>query len=198
MSNDISDTSDEDPQQMVLLDASCVLNLFATGRIEDILRAFPARFGVVAKVREESLFVLRGGGGADAEERDPVDLAPLIQSGLLIELDLAPDEQPTFVAFAARLDDGEAATCAVAVHRGMAVTIDERKGRNVLASSAPVVVAYRTLDFVRHWAEGETIPPAEVERTLRAIRERGRFMPGRGDPHKTWWETILPLSAREE
>ncbi len=183
----------DDSRSWILLDASCVMNLYATRQMPEILRAHSARFGIVVNVREESLYVRRGGSGTDAEEHDPVDLEPLIQSGVLVVFDLTPDEETTFIAFAARLDDGEAATCAVAIHRGMAVVMDDRKGRSVLAAAAPTVTAHRTLDLVRHWAESKSIPFAEIAQVLRAIRERARFFPGRTDPNKAWWDAILPL-----
>jgi len=88
---------------------------------------------------------------------------------------------------------GEAATCAVAIHRGMAVVMDERKGRRVLAAAAPTVTTHRTLDLVRYWAESKSIPLAEIVQVLRAIRECARFFPGRTDPNKEWWDSILPL-----
>ena len=176
--------------EWILLDASCVLNLYASGHMEEMLRCYPARFGVVAKVQSETLFVRATSGDAD-DVQEPVNLVPLIQSGLLTVYHMKSEENATFVAFAARLDDGEAETCAVAVHRRMSVSIDERKGRKVLAAQEPTITVYQTLDFVHNWATTGQFLSAEVASVLRAIRERARFSPNRNDPYKEWWDASI-------
>jgi hypothetical protein len=83
----------------------------------EILEALSCQFGIARHVANEAMYV---GSSSDADEdREPVDLDPMIRAGLLTVLDLgSPAEFSGFVGFAAELDDGEAATCALAVHRG--------------------------------------------------------------------------------
>jgi hypothetical protein len=68
--------------QGTLLDACCILNLFAVGPVDEILQANSLRFGVARAVADETLFIRRGGSGEDANEREPVDLGQLVASPL--------------------------------------------------------------------------------------------------------------------
>ena len=124
----------------VLMDACCTLNLYATRRIEEILRAFPMRIGAAERVVTEVIYVVRGGGGDDAGEREIVNLQPLIADGLLQVFGLeSTEEEATYLDFASTLDDGEAKTSALAIYRGYAVSTDDRNCRKTLSSRATYI-----------------------------------------------------------
>src|SRR5687768_17510547 len=73
-----------DPEKpLTLLDACAVLNLYATRSMGPILMAVNGPVGVADVVAGEAQFVLRGGIGTDAREREPVDLQPLLNDDLL-------------------------------------------------------------------------------------------------------------------
>lgn len=117
---------------LIFLDACCLLNLAASRQIAAILRDSPARFAITTKVAAESGYLRRGGAGDDADERDKLDLAPLIAVDLLSVVGIATEEEAaSFIDFAAALDDGEAETCALAYHRGVIVATDDRKARRL-------------------------------------------------------------------
>lgn len=179
-------------QPFVLLDACCLLNLYATRRLTEILQANPVRFAVAERAAAETLYVRRGGSGDDADEQDPVDLQSLVSDGLLQILHLETDnEAASFVQFAAELDDGEAMTCALAVHRGAAVATDDRKALKVLGARAPGVRVYTTAELIKSWAESEQVAESDLKRVLADVRERARFAPGKHDRLQAWWETIV-------
>src|SRR5712692_6705387 len=107
---------------LILLDACCLLNLHATRRLEEVLRTVRGRFAIVERVAAEALYTRRGGSGEDADEKDPIDFHPLVALGLLEVLCVeTADEAASYIGFAAELDDGEAMTCALALHRGAEV-----------------------------------------------------------------------------
>ena len=63
---------------VLLLDASCLLNLYATGRMSEIAAALPWQLAVVDYVLEqEALYVRTTGEYEEQLETVPVDLAPL-------------------------------------------------------------------------------------------------------------------------
>lgn len=176
----------------ILLDACCLLNLYATGRIDAILRALPDRFAIADRVAAEALYIRRGGGGDDADERDPVDLGPLIAQGLIEVQQLESEEEAaSFVGFAAQLDDGEAMTCAVALHRGGVVGTDDRKARRICGAQSPPLKIRTTPAMLKAWAESERIAGADLRQVLVDIRERARFAPGKQEPLQAWWEAAF-------
>ena len=176
---------------VLLLDASCLLNLYATGRMMEIAAALPWQLAVVDYVMEqEALYVRIIGASAEQEETVPVDLSPLIDEGLLLVLRLeTPSEEASFVELAAVLDDGEAITGAIALNRGHSVAIDDRKARRVLGEKAPGMRLVSTLELMRQWCE--CVPVQEVSRALRAMQHGARYVPGQRDPLYTWWRDMM-------
>ena len=176
----------------IRLDACCLLNLHATRRVEAILQALPARFALADEVRTEAIYIFRGGDGEDAHERESIDLGPLVQSGLIEILRIETDqEMASFVRFAAELDDGEAMTLALAVHRGGAVATDDRKTLRVLRGLSPPIDSHTTVSLIKHWAESEAIEADALRQVLIDVEQRGRFVPGRHDPLRMWWQAML-------
>ena len=100
-------------------------------------------------------------------------------------------ELETFLAFASQVDNGEAATCALAIHRGLPLATDDRKARRLLLQQAPPLQLYSTLDLLKLWAERGRIDSATLAQTLVAVRDRGSFLPPRGDALRTWWEICI-------
>ena len=100
----------------LLLDANCLLNLYATGRLREITVALPYRFRVADYVVEhEALFIWRPGPTDARDVQEPVDLTPLLEESLIQLMCLEhPAEEATYVGLAAHLDDGEAITGALA------------------------------------------------------------------------------------
>ena len=175
---------------VLLLDASCLLNLYATGRIAEIAVALPWQLAVVDYVLEQEALYVRGIGQFQGQgETVPVDLSQLIAGGLLVVVRLeTAAEQAYFVELAANLDDGEAMTGAIGRNRGYSVAIDDRKARRVLSGWAPGTRLVSTLELVQQW--GVLVPVEDVSRTLQAMRHGARYFPGPRDPLYDWWRAL--------
>lgn len=188
---------------LVVLDACCVINLFATGRAEEILRAFPGRFAVARFVAEAEVLEIDAGEGGESAARDEgrVSLRPLIADlvgrGVLQMLDIVTEEEKRqLVRFAAQLDDGEAHTCALAVVRGARVATDDKKAIRVYSSAwesqdrrgVPVL---RTSEILFSWAAAQRVGHPDLVRVVRAIARRASFFPPKEDPHSARWMKLL-------
>jgi predicted nucleic acid-binding protein len=137
----------------------------------------------------EATYVLVGGEGENAEERDPVNLTPLLDSGLLEVVDIdTEDEAESFVNLAFDLDDGEARTIAVAIHRGDIVATDDRKARQVVERLVPRVMLFSTTEILQRWSLIEGVTEDQLRRALSDVQQRGRFLPPRHDPLREWWQ----------
>ena len=177
----------------LILDASCLLNLYATERFGEIAASLREQVAVADYVLEEEALFIRREASADGEDDQIlVDLSPFVSEGLVEVMRLASrDEETTFVTLAALIDDGEAATAALAVHRGCSVATDDRKARRVLSERAPTVPLVSTLDLVGQWAETMSVPLVELRTTLERMRSGASYVPGRRDPRYMWWIEVM-------
>ncbi len=180
---------------VLLLDASCLLNLCATDRLLEIAAALPWQLAVVDYVMEQEVLYVRIIGAQEGTV--PVDLSPLIDEGLLLVMRLeTPSEEASFVELAAVLDDGEAVTGAIALNRGHLVAIDDRKARRVLGEKAPGMRLVSTLELMRQWSA--SVPVQEVSHALRAMQHRASYVSGLWDPLHAWWRDMMEGSNANE
>ncbi len=176
----------------VLLDCCSLLNLYASRQMRKVLQAVPVTCVVVDIVVGEASYVLRGGDGEDASEREPVDLQPLVAQGNLEVWQLETDaEYASFISFAVEIDDGEAATCALALHRAGIVVTDDRKTHRIMARSVPEATVITTSQLLKHWADATRPDDTDLRAMLHDIQTRARFVPGKQDPLIAWWEALL-------
>jgi len=176
-----------------LLDACCLLNLCAGHILGPVATIMGAPLLVVEAVSLEALFLRRGGAGEDADERDPIDIAAQVASGILSVVPLGDAELATFLAYARQVDVGEAATCALATHRGLAIATDDRKARRLLQAHAPSLHLYSTLELLKLWADSGAIEALALAHTLMAVRERGNFLPPKAYPLRGWWHATIQI-----
>jgi predicted nucleic acid-binding protein len=171
------------PTPPLILDTCVVLSLYATRRMEALLDVLPEPILIAEAVLSESLYVhvLMD----DVREKEPIILGPLVDAGKLTVV--APESNEEFEAlldFALVLDDGEAMTCALALHRNLRIATDERKTIRLISDQIEVV---GTLDLIRGWAGEVGAPTDEIRDVLTAIADRG-YVPGRDHRHWRWWD----------
>jgi hypothetical protein len=98
-------------------------------------------------------------------------------------------EKITFVNFAAHgMDDGEAATSAIALHRNWAVATDDRRCRSLLSQKASHLQLLSTPEFIKHWVENASPDLQLVRSTLQNIEARANYLVGRREPLYKWWQ----------
>lgn len=135
--------------EMLVADASVLININATGCAETILTALPHHIVVVDVVVDEIRGGLRKG------RQDASRLAQLIESGAIAVVKLSPQglihfESLVIGASGGTLDDGEAATIAFGADLGARALIEERKARRVAAERYAAVPLGCTVDLLKH------------------------------------------------
>ncbi|MEA2690823.1 MAG: hypothetical protein QOJ16_210 [Acidobacteriota bacterium] len=176
---------------LLFLDACCIINLFATGLIEEILASLPYRLATSRLVAtREVLSIARIASPPDGPlEREVISPARLENTENLAVLDLVTDaERADFIRFTAEIDDGEASVCALAVAHQGGVATDDRRALRVLGRIAPRVPTVQTPELFHDWARLTRAPERTVKDVLRAVRLRARFYPRRDAPCFEWWE----------
>ena len=137
------------PQTPLVIDASVVINLNATGRAHEIIRAFPNPFLVTENAAAELANGARN-GHTDSEALQELVRQRVLQTVALDPTDLAVYETLIEGHAAQTLDDGEAATIAFAVGGSAMVVLDERKARNICSSRLQGLNVFSTVDLLTH------------------------------------------------
>ncbi len=140
----------------VVADASVVINLNATDRAADIIKALGSPFFVTENASSELA------AGSKESHRDHDRLLELIGSGFVrtrsiqsagLRIHESLIEGPT----ATTLDDGEAATIACAYEISGIALIDERKARAICRASFPKLPVLCTAELLIHELIAESL-----------------------------------------
>lgn len=174
----------------LIIDACVLLNLIATGIIEDILNLIAQNSFVCILAKNESLFLRKED---DINENEPIDIDDLVNQGVIQICDFENvEEQEFFVNLAASLDDGEAMSLAIALSRNWHLATDDKKARRIFRennSNNDFLIS--TTDLIRVWAESENISDIEIKSILVKVERKASFRPPKSDPNLQWWNDIL-------
>ncbi|MBE9126585.1 MULTISPECIES: hypothetical protein [unclassified Coleofasciculus] len=175
----------------ILLDACCVLNFCASGKLLAILQTIPVQVAVTQVVQERELNSLRRIEGEENEGASQFEEATA--QGLLKVVDFKSEEEAeTFVNYVFELgDDGESATFAIAIHRGWAIATDDKKAIAFFQRQAPHLQILSTPEIIKHWSEESGLDWSVLCDTLNAIRVKGCYVPPKNHPLRGWWEAAM-------
>lgn len=178
----------------LILDASCIITLYASQQMSNILGTVSSLVTVAAYVyQKEALRVFDGPVENVRKSRAAIDLQPIVDAGLLkVAAIESEDEAETYLTLSREIDAGEAYTGAIAMTRNWAIVADDRKARNVFGRDARDLQLLFTLDLIQHWAETADPDQNSIAATLWNVRHRAAYMPGRRDPNYAWWSKHFP------
>jgi hypothetical protein len=173
----------------VVVDACSALNLFATGRAIEILRAADLQLIVLPEVAGETQYLLGDDDlDDDGEPRHlPIDWSSVLSSGLASQRSLPDEALPGFVELAAHLTDNDARCAAMARHLGCALLSDDGKVRRTFTAKCPSLTLLSIVSVVRMAAEKLGLSRRELGQLFHHMRRRARFEPARRDPAFDWY-----------
>jgi predicted nucleic acid-binding protein len=167
-----------DEDRLLVLDASVVINLLATGCSREILAALNRPILLPEPVVREVEHGEERGHGTRVKCREllapgHIEIAELDSAGLSIFMGLVGGTTSS------SLGDGEAATIAIASIRPACAIIDEKKATKIMAASFKGVRAATTIDVLSHRAIltqlGREALAAGVNAALREARMQVRL-----------------------
>lgn len=173
-----------------IIDACCLINLYASGNIKDVISASGATFHVSEQVRSESLLIRQ------VDPNDPlllipfpIDLTEAIANDLLKECDFESEtEMRLFAEFATEIDDGEASCFAIAKSRGWLVATDDLKATRIATQAGIRVIS--TPELIERWVKASIPASQEISEAVLAIERFARFRPRRANPLYDWWLAV--------
>ncbi|MGA6166000.1 hypothetical protein [Amycolatopsis magusensis] len=171
------------PQTSLMLDACIAINLAATGRSRDLEQVLELEFFMAVQAARES-----GSIGLAGERlvvrRDADEGGQTLVAGVL---SLQDSELAMYVKLAADIDDGEAATTAIAHARSVAIATDDRKACRVITGLG-LPTPRSTPSLLHDFELIAGLSPVEVGEILRRVRDKARYVPRRVDALFNWWE----------
>lgn len=180
-----SKSSLSDACEALLLDASVIVNVNATGYADKILTALPMEVLVPKPVIKELK------NGAARGHADATDLDDLLNRKIVLEAPLLGSAQSEFIALTAgasvsSLGDGEAATIACAHASGAWAAIDERKARRICEERYKPVTIVSTVDILAHGHVVGALTKDEMAKAVFAALEVANM---HVHPHQVDWVT---------
>ena len=172
------------PRRSLLLDACVAINLAAATGVDRIADTLQLTFIIAAQAAAEAGYlrdIVKG-----TVVLTPIDLEQYLSSEALEIRELEATELALYLELALIVDDGEAATIALALERGIDLATDDRRARR-LCEERGLAEPTRTVALLRSYAESAQLTDDEVRKMLVRVRERASFLPARSDPDLKWW-----------
>jgi predicted nucleic acid-binding protein len=174
----------------LIIDACVLLNLIATGIMQEILSVIAQNSMICVLVKDESLYLRKED---DINENESVNIDELINQGVIQICDCeTAEEQELFVNLAASLDDGEAMSLAIALSRNWQLATDDKKARRIFKeNNLNNDFLISTTDLIKVWAESENISDDIIKSILLKVERKASFRPPKSDINLLWWNYIL-------
>jgi predicted nucleic acid-binding protein len=180
------------PTVDAVIDSCCTLNLLATRREVEIVRALKLRLLDTPQTAAEPMFLYSPPDEEGERSRESVSTESLRKGGRLTTRKLDTDALlDAFVAAAALIKDTDASCIAVAGTLGLPLITDDRKERRIAVELFPAITLISTLDLLHDAAHALGWSHVELARVATALRWGGNFAPPRQDPRAAWYEALL-------
>ncbi len=170
-----------------ILDACSVICLEAAGILRRVLAILPGDCLIASSVVAEAQWVYSWPAEDGSRHHVAIDLQAHVSDGLLkVVTPQTEAEAERFVQLAGPvMDDGEAMSTAIALHRGATLVTDERIATNYCRSEG--IACLSSLDMVQAWALHDQASDDEIVRALTGIAQRARYRPPRSHALFEWW-----------
>ena len=176
------------PRRQLILDACVAINLAATEHLESIADTLHITFLIVAEAAAEIGYLRDVFDGEQV--LTAIDLTTPASEALAI-VRLQPSEVTLYLELAALVDDGEAATIAVAILRNLDLATDDRRARR-LGQERGLAEPLRTVALLHAYTDTAGLTDNQIREVLARVRDRASFQPSRSDPDLKWWNDHAP------
>jgi predicted nucleic acid-binding protein len=170
---------------LAVLDCCSLLNLFAGWGGLAQLSTCGGPWHVCEQVISEAVYVMEPDLSGTLQ-RVPLNLQKEVDAGHLMKCKIETEaENELLVRLAVSLDDGEAASLAIAKARGWTLVTDDIPGL-ALAKSLGVPIL-ETPDVLKLWGKNAKIDKSTMGAVVARISTRARFTPPKTSAHHAWW-----------
>ncbi|MGH3276565.1 MAG: hypothetical protein ACRDNZ_19835 [Streptosporangiaceae bacterium] len=179
------------PRPVVLLDACVAINLCATDRLGHLAEVLEVRFALTQQAAAE-VGHLRDLISGELVAT-PISLSRYVSDSTIQLIDLDISEYALYLELAGLVDDGEAASIAVAINRDLQLATDDRKARRLCAQHL-IREPLRTLALVHAYTDTARLEQDRIRDMLSKIHNRASYQPSRTDPDHKWWSDHMEIA----
>ncbi len=185
----------------LILDTCCVMNLYASGVMKKVLSSLGKSIYISSYcLNEEALTVFSISKSASPTKKEKINLMPMINEGFLSVADLETEKEKTsFLDFASkRMDNGEASTMAIALHRDWAVATDDRLATRLFKNHYPKIQIVTTPELMKQWHDSAEPDPDFLCKALIDIENKANYILSRTNKFYSWWQSCTSGSGSDE
>lgn len=179
-------------QKELYLDGGVLLNIFATGRAEEIVRASKYRCVTLSEVAcERFAFVDSTMRTVESHvHSDTVFDISTVPSLDIHQFDLR-EHQVEVVAFAVVFPDVYANLLAVASSKDAALATDDDCVRHLMRDMAPDIMLLDTPELMRNWQLRTSVSDHEVGQAVYRVTTLAQFEITKNHRLRVWWDERL-------
>jgi hypothetical protein len=161
--------------------------------MEEILRAYPAKFFVSKYVKEKEAQTIVCVDTDENQKDVPIDLTNLIEDKHVevVDMDLLAMNQMIILAHQGLRGMGEKITASIAFLHNWGVATDDKHVIKTLGKLAPHIPIVTTLDLVCYWAEITNIRSEVLKDVLYQIRLYANYAPSPNHPKYSRLQKLL-------
>ncbi len=169
----------------IILDASCIINFYASGYFESIIRSLNHKCKIAMYVyKQEALTIY----DSKIKAKESIQLDPFIENKLIEIVSPDEDELEAMLYFVnLNLDDGEAYTIAIGKNRNWYIATDDKAAKNKLASLNYSKIIDTPM-IIKDWFKTSKIKQDDLSKCLQNIEQNGKFKPSKNHELENWWK----------
>ena len=173
--------------ERIIVDACCGICLYASGYMRSILQTLP-QIAIAEYVFQNEMKSIHN-------PLEAMDVTEFVNEGLVEILALQSEaEEQTSVNLAFYMEDGEADSGAIAIHRQWVLATDERKVIAHFQSNYPHIQLATTPEILKYWADENQLSAPDIAMAIRNIELRARYVVASDHALREWWQYFKTLS----
>ena len=176
---------------VIAVDACVLLNLLATGREAEVVRAHGFQLITTQLALDEVLYLNGPADAGGVVTRIRADWSGLAASGVLTVVPPDATLDDALVEAAGTFDDPDASVVALAHVRHVPLWTDDAFIRKRSGAVFPGIAVRGTLRIMRDAFSRMKLPVDEQRLVATALHVRGNFDPPKADPDGAWFASLL-------
>jgi hypothetical protein len=174
----------------LMLTASCVMNLCASGQIESMLAALPVVAACNGSAFANAQYCIYARSDEDVlHKKEAVNIQSLVEKRLLqsVSADGQVLETAAKIAALGVIDDGETIPCAIALRYGWMLVSDDPYALDLFTLHLPEIICVSTIDIFKYWVETCCPTTQVIKKAVRSMYKRALYKPSVCHQWYPWW-----------